>query len=132
MRSMLRGKIHRATVTGADLEYEGSVSIDEALMDAAGIAEWEHVHVLDVTNGARLETYAIVAPAGSGEIRINGAAAHLVQPGDKVIIVNYETVPNDQIADHHPALVHVNEQNRITESPGASPTSSVVSAEVQR
>jgi aspartate 1-decarboxylase len=126
MRSMLRGKIHRATVTGADLEYEGSISIDETLMDAAGIAEWEHVHVLDVTNGARLETYVIVAPAGSGEIRINGAAAHLVHPGDKVIIVNYETVPTDQIADHHPALVHVDEQNRIVKSP----TSSAVSAEV--
>ncbi len=112
---MLRGKIHRATVTRADLEYVGSISIDTDLMEAAGIVEWEQVHVLDVTNGARLTTYAIEAPAGSGEICINGAAAHLVNPGDLVIILNYEGVPSDQALDHHPRLVHVDAKNRIVD-----------------
>lgn len=119
MRTMLRAKIHRATVTRADLDYEGSISIDEALMDAAGIAEWEQVHVLDLTNGARLETYAITAPAGAGEVCINGAAAHLVQPGDRVIILSYEAVPEDRLADHSPRIVHVDERNRIVERPQA-------------
>lgn len=112
---MLRGKIHRATVTRADLEYVGSISIDTDLMEAAGIVEWEQVHVLDVTNGARLTTYAIEAPAGSGEICINGAAAHLVNPGDLVIILNYEGVPSAQIHEHRPRLVHVDGQNRIVD-----------------
>jgi aspartate 1-decarboxylase len=115
MRMMLQGKIHRATVTRADLEYVGSISIDTTLMEAAGIVEWEQVHVLDVTNGARLTTYAIEAPAGSGEICINGAAAHLVDPGDVVIILNYEGVPTERIRDHHPRLVHVDAANRIVE-----------------
>jgi len=115
MRMMLRGKIHRAIVTRADLEYVGSISIDRTLMEAAGIVEWEQVHVLDVTNGARLTTYAIEAPAGSGEICINGAAAHLVDPGDLVIILNYEGVPSERIEDHHPRLVHVDDANRIVE-----------------
>ena len=90
MRMMLRSKIHRATVTQANLEYEGSISIDETLMEAAGIVEWEQVHVLDLANGERVQTYAIGAPAGSGEICVNGAAAHLVHPGDRVIILGYE------------------------------------------
>jgi aspartate 1-decarboxylase len=111
MRMMLRGKIHRATVTRADLEYVGSISIDRSLMDAAGIVEWEQVHVLDVTNGARLTTYAIEAPAGSGEVCVNGAAAHLVHPGDLVIILNYEGVPTERLAEHHPRLVHVDSAN---------------------
>lgn len=112
---MLHGKIHRATVTRADLEYVGSISIDTELMEAAGILEWEQVHVLDVTNGARLTTYAIEAPAGSGEICVNGAAAHLVNPGDLVIILNYEGVPNELAAEHHPRLVHVDARNRIVD-----------------
>ncbi len=115
MRTMLRGKIHRATVTRADLEYVGSISIDTDLMEAAGIVEWEQVHVLDITNGARLTTYAIEAPAGSGEICINGAAAHLVNPGDLVIVLNYEGVPTEQIHEHHPRLVHVDSTNRIVD-----------------
>ncbi len=119
MRTMLRAKIHRATVTRADLDYEGSISIDEALLEAAGIIEWEQVHVLNLTNGARLETYAITAPAGSGEVCINGAAAHLVQPGDRVIIVSYEGVPEDRLAEHRPRIVHVDERNRIVERPQA-------------
>lgn len=115
MRMMLHGKIHRATVTRADVDYVGSISIDTALMEAAGIVEWEQVHVLDVTNGNRLTTYAIEAPAGSGEICVNGAAAHLVSPGDLVIILNYEGVPSEAVRDHHPKLVHVDAANRIVE-----------------
>jgi aspartate 1-decarboxylase len=115
MRMMLRGKIHRATVTQADLHYVGSISIDEALMEAAGIVEWEQVHVLDITNGERLTTYAIPAPAGSGVIGINGAAAHLVHPGDLVIILNYEGVPTEQLATFRPRLVHVDSRNRMVE-----------------
>lgn len=117
MRTMLRGKIHRATVTRANLEYEGSISIDETLMEAAGIVEWEQVHVLNLADGARLQTYAIGAPAGSGEICINGAAAHLVQPGDRVIILSYEDVPEERLAEHRPRIVHVDERNRIVERP---------------
>lgn len=115
MRMMLRGKIHRATVTEADLDYVGSITIDRELMEAAGIAHWEQVDVLDVTNGARLTTYAIPAPAGSGYVCVNGAAAHLVRPGDLVIIVAYEGVPADRAECHHPKIVVVDEDNRITQ-----------------
>jgi aspartate 1-decarboxylase len=115
MRTLLRGKIHRATVTQADLHYVGSITIDEALMDAAGIAEWEQVHVLDVSNGARLATYAIAGPTGSGVIGINGAAAHLVHPGDTVIILNYEVVPAERVTRHRPRLVHVDGRNHIVD-----------------
>lgn len=120
MRTMLRTKIHRATVTKADVNYVGSISIDEALMEAAGIVEWEQVHVLDITNGARLVTYAIVAPAGSGEIQVNGAAAHLVHPGDMVILVTYEGVPPDEVDTHRPTIVHVDERNRIVDYEAAA------------
>ena len=95
MRFVMRSKIHRATVTDADVDYVGSISIDSDLMLAAGIEEWEKVHVLDVTNGSRLETYAIKAPAGSGKICINGAAAHLVHPGDLVILLTFEGISSD-------------------------------------
>lgn len=115
MRMMLRGKVHRATVTQADLDYIGSITIDEALMEAAGIVEWEQVHVLDVTNGARLTTYAIAGPAGSGVIGINGAAAHLVHVGDIVIVLNYEGVPDERVAEHRPRLVHVDGANRMVD-----------------
>ena len=115
MRMMLQGKIHRATVTRADIDYIGSIAIDETLMDAAGIAEWEQVDVLDITNGARLTTYAIPAPAGSGMICPNGAAAHLVHAGDLVIIVSYEGVPEERVAAHRPRIVHVDRQNRIVD-----------------
>lgn len=114
MRTLLRGKIHRATVTDADLNYEGSITIDPVLMDAAGIARWELVHVLDVTNGARLETYAIPGTPESGAIVINGAAAHLVAPGDLVIILAYETVADEDVAAHRPRIVHVDQANRMT------------------
>lgn len=114
-RFLLRSKIHRATVTAADLDYEGSVSIDRNLMDAAGLTEWEQVHIVDLTNGARLETYVIPAPAGFGEIQINGAAAHLVRPGDLVIIMAYEGVSEETIPTYKPRIVLVDEQNRVVE-----------------
>ncbi len=110
---LLSGKIHRATVTQADLDYVGSVSIDVDLMEAAGIIEWEKVAILDVTNGERLETYAIKAPRGSREICINGAAAHLVKPGDLVIILSFLHVDVDSVHKHKPKIVIVNENNEI-------------------
>ena len=111
MRWMLASKIHRATVTEADLDYIGSITIDRDLMDAAGLVEWEGVHVLDITNGNRLETYVIEGVRGSGEICINGAAAHLVNPGDLVIILAYSGVDESKIGDHSPKVVHVDERN---------------------
>tara|TARA_B100000579_G_scaffold357691_1_gene313753 strand:+ start:45 stop:407 length:363 start_codon:yes stop_codon:yes gene_type:complete len=114
LRWFLRSKIHRATVTEADLDYVGSVSIDSDLLSASGIAPWERVQVVDLTNGARIETYAIESPPGSGAIQINGAAAHLIHPGDKVIIMAYESLGEEQIDGHEPIIVHVDEENRVT------------------
>ncbi|MBN17275.1 MAG: aspartate 1-decarboxylase [Candidatus Thermoplasmatota archaeon] len=115
MRFVMRSKIHRATVTHADVDYVGSISIDENLMEAAGIEEWEKVHVLDVTNGSRLETYAIKAPAGSGKICINGAAAHLVHPGDLVILLTYEGILSEDIAEYSPTIIHVDSANNVVD-----------------
>jgi aspartate 1-decarboxylase len=115
LRSVLRGKIHRAVVTEANLNYVGSITIDRNLMDAAGIDEWEQVHVLDITNGARLETYAIPGERGSGEICMNGAAAHLVHPGDLVIILTYEWIPSSEVSGHAPRIVHVTANNQPLE-----------------
>ena len=115
IRWLLRSKIHRATVTQADLDYVGSISIDEELMEESGIVEWEKITVLDETNGSRLETYAIKAPRGSGEICINGAAAHLVNPCDLVILLTYQGVEEGEIENHQPRIVHVDEQNKIIE-----------------
>ena len=115
MRFVMRSKIHRATVTDADVDYVCPISINSELMQAAGIEEWEKVHVLDVTNGSRLETYAIKAPAGSGKICINGAAAHLGHPGDLVILLTFEGIPNDQIEAYSPTIVHVNSRNEVVD-----------------
>ena len=115
MREMLRGKIHRARVTDANLNYEGSITIDEALMEAADILPYEKVHVVDVDNGARLETYTIVGKRNSGVICLNGAAARLVQPGDKVIIIAYNIVTEEEAKNVKPKLVFVNEKNRIVQ-----------------
>ena len=115
MRFVLRSKIHRATVTHADIDYVGSISIDEDLLNAAGIEEWEKIHVLDVTNGSRLETYVVKAPAGSGHICINGAAAHLVQPGNLVILITYQSISSEDISEHKPTIVHVNTHNEVVE-----------------
>lgn len=113
LRTVLGGKIHRATVTQADLHYVGSITIDEDLVLAAGLVEGERVQVVDIDNGARLETYVIVGPAGSGQIAINGAAAHLVKPGDLVIIISYVQVDGFELATHRPRVVHVDAGNRI-------------------
>ena len=115
MRFVMRSKIHRATITDADVDYVGSISIDSELMKAAGIEEWEKVHVLDVTNGSRLETYAIKAPAGSGKMCINGAAAHLVPPGALVILLTFEGISADEIEDYSPTIVHVNAKNEVVD-----------------
>ena len=113
MRTMMAGKIHRATVTQADLDYVGSITIDPALMEAAGFLPYEQVHVLDVTNGNRLETYALLGERGSGEVCINGAAARLVHPGDLVIIVTYQQAEETAARDWAPRQVHVDSRNRI-------------------
>ena len=114
-RQLLNSKIHRAVVTEANLDYIGSISIDENLMDAAGIVEWEKVQVLDITNGSRLETYAIKAPRGSGEICINGAAAHLINSGDLVILCTYVILNGEEVGEHVPNIVHVNSDNEIVQ-----------------
>jgi len=111
---MMSGKIHRATVTEANLDYVGSITLDPDLMEAAGILPYEQVHVLDVTNGNRLETYTIVGRRGSGEVCINGAAAHLVNEGDLVIIVAYQQMSEEEAQNAKPRQVHVDAQNRIT------------------
>ena len=113
LRQMLTSKIHRATVTQADLHYVGSVTVDEDLLDAADLYEGEKVAIVDVTNGARLETYVIPGESGSGVIGINGAAAHLVQPGDLVIIISYALVTDEEARSLKPRVVHVDETNRI-------------------
>ena len=115
MRIVLSSKIHRATVTDADIDYVGSISIDADLLEAAGINEWEKIHVLDVTNGSRLETYVVKAPAGSGQICVNGAAAHLVKPGNMVILVTYEGIASENISTHTPTIVHVNAKNEVVD-----------------
>ena len=111
--NMLKCKIHRATVTEANLHYVGSITIDEDLMDAAGLLEYESVHVLNITNGNRLETYVIKGERGSGCICINGAAAHLINKNDLVIIVAYCQLTTSEIDDHIPTVVHVNDKNKI-------------------
>lgn len=113
MRTLLKGKIHRATVTEANLDYEGSITIDATLMEAADILPFEQVHVLDVNNGNRLTTYAIPGEPHSGQVCINGAAARLVSVGDIVIILNYVTLPEEEARRHQPNLVYVNQRNEI-------------------
>lgn len=111
-RTLLKSKIHRATVTDAQLHYEGSVTIDTDLMQAADIVEHEQVHIFDVNNGNRLITYAIPGEAGSGTICINGAAAHLVDPGDLIIICCFAQYDAQELVGHRPKVVHVDDENR--------------------
>ena len=106
-RTMLKSKIHRATVTGSDLHYVGSITIDADLLEAADIREHEQVHVVDVDNGARFETYTIAGARGSGEIKINGAAARLVHTGDTVIVISYATYDERELDRYEPKVVHV-------------------------
>ncbi|MEV8514431.1 aspartate 1-decarboxylase [Dactylosporangium sp. NPDC051484] len=113
IRTMLKSKIHRATVTQADLHYVGSVTVDEDLMDAADLLAGEQVAIVDITNGARLETYVIAGPRGSGVIGINGAAAHLVHPGDLVILISYAQLDDAAARAYQPRIVHVDADNRV-------------------
>jgi aspartate 1-decarboxylase len=117
MRMMLTAKLHRVRLTRVDRDYEGSIAIDRLLLDEAGILEYEMVHVWNVTNGERLQTYAIAAPAGSGEICLNGAAAHRGNPDDIVIIAAFAPIAQGQARDHRPVVVHVDSQNHSRRSP---------------
>ena len=112
--TMLKSKIHRATVTQAELDYVGSITNDEALMKASGIMEYEKVQIADVNNGQRFETYVIAGEEGSGVICLNGAAARCVQKGDKVIIMGYAQIDNTKALEHKPKVVFVDDDNRIT------------------
>src|SRR3954447_8852240 len=114
-RTMLKSKIHRATVTGSDLHYVGSITVDADLLEAADILEHEKVHVLDIDNGARFETYTIAGARGSGEVKINGAAARLVHSGDKVIVVSYADYEEAELGSYEPRVVHVDDDNRIVQ-----------------
>ena len=113
LRTMMKSKIHRATVTQADLHYVGSVTVDEDLLDAADLLPGELVHIVDVTNGARLETYTIAGERGSGVIGINGAAAHLVHPGDIVILIGYGQMETAEARGYQPQVVFVDAGNKI-------------------
>jgi aspartate 1-decarboxylase len=118
-RRMMKSKIHRATVTDADLHYVGSITVDRDLMDLADLVEFEQVAVVDVDNGARLETYVIEGRRGSGDICLNGAAAHLVHPGDRVIVISYADYDQAELAGHEPRVVHVDTANRPVDEPTA-------------
>lgn len=111
--SMLKSKIHRAVITQAELNYVGSVTIDEDLMDAAGLFEYEHVHIVNVNSGSRIETYVIAGERGSGVICLNGAAARAGQKGDPVIIMSYAAMTPEEIKDHRPKVVFVDDKNAI-------------------
>jgi aspartate 1-decarboxylase len=112
-RTMLKSKIHRATITGSDLHYVGSITVDQDLLDAADIREHEQVHVVDVDNGARFETYTISGERGSGEICVNGAAARLVHNGDTIIVISYAEYSEEELDSYVPRVVHVNRENEI-------------------
>jgi len=123
LREMMSGKLHRATVTEADLNYVGSITIDEDLLAAVGILENEKVQVVNNNNGARLETYTIAGVRGSKTICLNGAAARLVQPGDKVIIIAYQWLQDEECISHVPKVAILNDQNDIVEMMGTEPAS---------
>jgi len=113
---MFKSKIHRATVTEANVDYEGSLSIDQDLLDAANMLAWEEVHVWDVDNGARLVTYILPGPRGSGMVCVNGAAAHLIKPGHKVILATFAAMEEEEARTHKPMVILVDEENRIRET----------------
>jgi aspartate 1-decarboxylase len=121
-RTLLAAKIHSCTITDANLQYMGSISIDELLLDAVGIVPYEQVHVVNVNNGERFLTYAIAAPAGSGSIELNGAAARLGVKGDKLIVMTYAQFAPAEIADYHPKVVIVDDRNQIAELKSYIPT----------
>ena len=129
-RRMMKSKIHRATVTDANLHYVGSITLDTRLMELADIREWEQVQVVDIDNGARLVTYVIEGAAGSGVIGINGAAARLVSVGDLIIIMSFKQVDERERADYAPRVAHVNERNELIEI-GSDPSAPVPGADDQ-
>ncbi|MFB7760558.1 MULTISPECIES: aspartate 1-decarboxylase [Streptomyces] len=131
LRTLFKSKIHRATVTQADLHYVGSVTVDAELMEAADLLAGELVHIVDITNGSRLETYVIEGERGSGVIGINGAAAHLVQPGDLVILISYAQVDDAEARSLRPRVVHVDADNRVV-SLGADPSEPVPGGDAVR
>jgi aspartate 1-decarboxylase len=112
-RTMLKSKIHRCRITDSDLHYVGSITVDEDLLEAADIREHEQVHVVDVDNGARFETYTIAGQRGSGEIKVNGAAARLVHTGDTVIVISYASYDEAELDTYEPRVVHVDADNSI-------------------
>ena len=111
--TLLKAKIHRATVTEANVDYDGSLTVDATLLEASGILPWELIHVWDVTRGTRLITYAMLGEPNSGVICVNGAGAHLVKPGDLVIVASYAEMEEAEARRHHPTVVKVDEKNRI-------------------
>ncbi|MDO4584725.1 MAG: aspartate 1-decarboxylase [Planctomycetia bacterium] len=113
LRHMFKSKIHRATLTGTELDYEGSIAVDKTLLEAADMLPGEEVHVLNVNNGQRLVTYIIEAPAGSGTVMLNGPAARMGYPGDVVVLITYATMEEEEARQHRPTVVHVDKQNRI-------------------
>ena len=119
-RRMMKSKVHRATVTDANLHYVGSVTVDRDLMDAADLLEYEQVAIVDIDNGARLETYVIAGERGSGDLCLNGAAARLVSPGDKVIVISYADYDQAELATYEPAIVHVDTANQIVDEATAT------------
>ena len=120
LRTMLKSKIHRATVTGADLNYVGSITVDPELMEAADLLEFEQVHVVNINNGARFETYVIEGVRGSGDICLNGAAARLVSPGDRVILISYAEYEDAELQGYEPTVVHVDTSNAIVDEATAT------------
>jgi aspartate 1-decarboxylase len=110
---MMKSKIHRATVTDCDLHYVGSITVDPELLEAADIREHEQVHVVDIDNGARFETYTIAGERGSGDLKVNGAAARLVHRGDTVILISYASYTESELDDYEPRVVHVTRENEI-------------------
>lgn len=112
-RTMMKSKIHRATVTDANLNYVGSITIDRDLMDAADLLEYEQVAIVNINNGARFETYVIQGERGTGDMCLNGAAARLAHPGDKIIVISYGSFDSDELADFEPLIVHVDDDNFI-------------------
>lgn len=119
-RIMLKSKIHRATVTGADINYEGSITIDGKLMNAARLVEYEQVDIYNISNGNRFSTYVIKGEEGKGEICLNGAAAKLVSKGDLIIICSYAVYEEEEVSNHKPVLVYVDEKNRVKERKGVN------------
>jgi aspartate 1-decarboxylase len=117
LRTFMRSKIHRATVTGSELDYVGSLTLSPELLKAADIGVHELVQVVNINNGARFETYAIAGQPGAGEVVANGAAARLVQRGDKIIIITYAQLTDSEIAGHQPQVVHVDDENRVIDLP---------------